>query len=406
MRCHLFSNIVIMALLAIRRNLMRSALTVLGIVIGVASVCALVTLGQGAQQQVAEQIGAMGENLLTIRPGGDRRPGAPRVPADSFTLDDVAAIKREVSGIAYIAPSASTSQTIVYKNQNSSTSVIGTNSDYLPSKGYDIADGRTFTEAEDAGLKPMCILGATVKKNLFSSDDALGERIRIGKMPCTIIGILKSKGENAMGADQDDVVLMPIKVLQRRLAGNTDVSSISVSVAETRSTDHVKSDIEGLLRDRRHITSGKADDFQVRDLQEVVSTIQSTTSVMTALLSAIAAVSLLVGGIGIMNIMLVSVTERTREIGIRLAIGAVRTDVQMQFLVEAAVLSSFGGLFGVMLGNGGAYLAAGALQMPFVPSATVAIIALVFSLVVGVVFGILPAHRASRLDPMEALRHE
>jgi putative ABC transport system permease protein len=348
----------------------------------------------------------MGENLLTIRPGAEHRPGAPHAEGKSFTLNDAETIKSEIQGVKYVAPSSSTSQSIIYKNLNSSTPVTGTTSDYIPSKGYEIKGGRNFSEFENRGLKPLCIIGATVKTNLFPNEDPLGESIRIGKMPCTIVGVLKSKGENAMGMDQDDLVLMPIRVFQRRIAGNTDVKNISVTVAENRSTEYVKSDIEGLLRERRLIGNGKEDDFRVRDLQEIVSTIQATTSVMTTLLSAIAAVSLLVGGIGIMNIMLVSVTERTREIGIRLAIGAVRNDVRLQFLVEAAVLSGFGGIIGLIIGNGGAYAATKALNMPFIPSFTVAWVALVFSLAVGILFGILPAHRASKLDPLEALRHE
>jgi putative ABC transport system permease protein len=395
-----------MALKAIRQNAMRSALTILGIVIGVASVVALVTIGQGAAEQVTREIGSMGENLLTLRPGARHRPGTPRAPAPGLTLEDVAAIGREVDGAAFVAPSSATSTVVVVGNANWSTAVTGTTAAYLNCRGYAIDQGRAFTPAEDQGLKPACIVGATVVKELFGGEPPLGKRIRIGKTPCTVIGTLTAKGENAMGMDQDDIVLMPIRVFQRRIAGDDQVSRINISVAEGRSTAVVRSDIESLMRERRGVTPGNPDNFEVRDLKEIASAIQQTTSVMTTLLAAIAAVSLLVGGIGIMNIMLVSVTERTREIGIRMAIGATRGEVRLQFLVEAAVLSGFGGLIGLGIGNAGALAATRALEMPFIPSPFIALVALLFSVIVGVVFGSLPAGRASRLDPMEALRHE
>jgi putative ABC transport system permease protein len=402
----MLSNTLLMALRAIRQNLMRSALTVLGIVIGVASVAALVTIGQGATEQVAREIGSMGENLLMIRSGAAHRPGMPHTPAPSLTLDDTAAIEREIRGIDHVAPSSGTMKVVIFGNANLSTSVTGTTGAYLPCRGYTIATGRTFTRSEETGMKPVCILGATVIENIFGAVEPVGQRLRVGKMPCTIIGTLASKGENAMGMDQDDVVLMPIRVFQRRVAGTDDIDRISVSVSEGHDTGVVTADIEALMRERRKVAPGATDDFQVRDLQEIASAIQGTTSVMTTLLSAIAAVSLLVGGIGIMNIMLVSVTERTREIGIRMAIGARRSEVRLQFLVEAAVLSGLGGLIGLGLGNGGAYVATRALGMPFIPSAVIAVVAVVFSIGVGILFGSLPAHRASRLDPIEALRHE
>jgi putative ABC transport system permease protein len=402
----MLSNTLLMALRAIRQNVMRSALTVLGIVIGVGSVAALVTIGQGAAAQVAQEIGSLGENLLMIRPGGFHRPGMPHTAASSLTLGDVQAIEREIKGAAYVAPSSGTMKVIIFGNANLSTTVTGTTGDYLPCRGYHIASGRTFTAAEAMGMKPVCILGATVVETLFGAVDPVGQRLRVGKMPCTVIGTLASKGENAMGMDQDDLVLMPIRVFQRRIAGNDDIDTISVSVSKDRSTSAVSRDIEALMRERRKVAPGADDDFDVRDLQEIATAIQGTTTVMTTLLSAIAAVSLLVGGIGIMNIMLVSVTERTREIGIRMAIGARRSEVRLQFLVEAAVLSGLGGLIGLLLGNGGAYVATRALDMPFIPSPVIAVVALAFSVGVGILFGSLPAHRASRLDPIEALRHE
>ncbi len=402
----MFSNTFFMALRAIRQNLMRSALTVLGIVIGVGSVAALVTIGQGASAQVANEIGSMGENLLTLRPGAARRPGEPSAAAPSFTVADADAVLREVSGVDFVAPTAASSAVVVYGNANWSTSVTGTTGSYLSTNRFDIAEGRNFVSTEETGMKPVCIIGDTVRVKLFGGEEALGARIRVGKMPCTIIGILRPKGQNAMGMDQDDLILTPIRVFQRRIAGNDNVSRISITVSKNRSTTTVKADVEALMRERRGVLSEATDNFEVRDLKEIASAMQQTTSVMTTLLTAIAAVSLLVGGIGIMNIMLVSVTERTREIGIRLAIGATRSEVRLQFLVEAAVLSGFGGLFGIGIGSGGAYLATRALEMPFIPSPIITAVALIFSVAVGILFGSLPAHRASRLDPMEALRHE
>jgi putative ABC transport system permease protein len=297
-------------------------------------------------------------------------------------------------------------KTVVFGNANRSTSVTGTTGAYLTCRGFEIDKGRTFSLLEERGMRPVCILGETLRENLFGEANPIGERVRVGKLPCTIIGTLKAKGENAMGMDQDDILLLPIRVFGRRLIGNDDVQGIFVTVAESRSTAAVKREVEALMRERRMPGSGQQDDFMVRDLSEIVSAVQQTTSVMTMLLSAIAAVSLLVGGIGIMNIMLVSVTERTREIGIRMAVGAKASEVRRQFLVEAAVISGLGGVIGLLVGNGGAFAATRILGMPFIPSPRVAVIAFLFSVGVGVLFGFLPAHRASKLNPVEALRYE
>jgi len=395
-----------MALRAIRRNATRSVLTMLGIVIGVGAVVSLVTIGEGASEQVTSEIGALGNNLLTVRPGADRRRGGPRSAAEGFALDDAEAIEREINGLDAVAPTVSSKATLVYGNANWTSSVYGTTSSYLDCRSYEIDQGRSFTKAEDAGGSPLCIVGKTVIYELFDDVDPLGQRIRVGKVSCTVIGTLKSKGQAVMGMDQDDVVLMPIKAFQRRIAGSDDVSSIELSVSEGRNTSVVKTQIEALLRERRKVPAGGTDDFNVRDMQEIVSAMQETSSVLTILLSAIAAVSLLVGGIGIMNIMLVSVTERTREIGIRLAIGATGSEVMLQFLVEAAVLSGLGGIFGLVLGNGSAVIATSVLNLPYSPSPFIAAVAFVFSVVVGITFGFLPARKAARLNPMEALRYE
>jgi len=402
----MFGNTLFMALRAIRRNALRSILTILGIVIGVSAVVALITIGQGATEQVQREIGSMGENLLTVRPGAGHRPGSAPTSAAPLEMSDAAAIRREISGIDFVAPSSQSTALVVFGNANWSTSVTGTTAGYLNCRGYKIDNGRNFETAEEERGKSVCLLGATTITKLFDGTDPLGQRIRVGTTSCVVIGTLASKGQNAMGMDQDDLVIMPIRMFMRTISGKTDVSNISVSVSEGRSTAVVKGEIQSLLRERRRVVAGTEDNFRVDDLQEIATAMATTTSVMTTLLSAIAAVSLLVGGIGIMNIMLVSVTERTREIGIRLAIGANRRDVLQQFLVEAAVLSGFGGLIGLALGATGAYLATKFLNMPFIPSPFIAFVAFVFSLLVGIIFGFLPARRASMLNPIEALRHE
>jgi putative ABC transport system permease protein len=399
------ANTLFMALRAIRRNVMRSVLTILGIVIGVGAVVALVTIGQGATSQVQGQIGALGTNLLTVQ-GGRHRPGTAPTASQPLSLEDVAAIEAEVGGIDHLAPVASSNALAVNANLNWSTSVTGTTAEYLDCRGYRLVSGRTFSASEESAGALVCVLGATVAGELFGDGDPVGQRIRVGRISCSVLGTLAAKGEAAMGMDQDNLVLIPIRAFHRRVSGKTDVSRIEVSVADGRSTTAVRAEIESLMRERRKVAPGAEDDFSVRDMQEIASAMAGTTTVLTTLLSAIAAVSLLVGGIGIMNIMLVSVTERTREIGIRLAIGALGSEVMLQFLVEAAVLSGLGGFIGLVLGNAGALLATNALDMPFEPSVPLAILAFAFSVLVGIVFGWLPARRAAALNPIEALRHE
>jgi putative ABC transport system permease protein len=400
------ANAFLMALRAILRNKMRSTLTVLGIVIGVGAVVALVTIGRGATAQVQREIGALGTNLLTLQAGAERRPGEPRAAADPLDLGDADAIRKEVDGIAAIAPVAASSALAVNANANWQTSITGTTSEYLSCRGYEIASGRIFSDSEQSAGALACVLGATVVKELFGGEDPVGRRIRVGRVSCSVIGTLAPKGQAAMGMDQDDLVLVPIRAFQRRVSGKDDVSRIEISVAVGRSTAAVSTAIASLMRDRRKVAPGGEDNFNVRDMAEIASAMTGTTTILTTLLSAIAAVSLLVGGIGIMNIMLVSVTERTREIGIRLAIGATGSEVMTQFLVEAAALSGLGGVIGLVLGTAGAYAATRGLDMPFAPSFAVAALAFAFSVLVGIVFGYLPAKRASRLNPIEALRHE
>jgi len=398
---------IILALREIRRNVLRSALTVLGIVIGVAAVITMVTLGQGATAKVTSDISSMGSNLMDIRPGQMRHgPGGASSDANPFKAADVTAIQREISSLSAVAPIASQTSQAIYGSANRSTRILGTTSDYLTVRDWPLAMGRAFTEGEIRSGKAVCILGETVSKELFGGQGPIGTTIRLGKVSCKVIGVLAPKGQNSFGTDQDDLVIIPLRTLQRRLVGNTDVASISVSVKDGISTKKAQSEIERLLRERRRIPPGKDDNFTVRDMQEIVSMLTSTTRVLTALLSAVAAVSLLVGGIGIMNIMLVSVTERTREIGTRLAIGARERDVLMQFLIEAVVLSSFGGVCGILLGLGAAGGGARLLGVPFVFQTTIVMTAFAFSAAVGVIFGYFPARKAARMDPIQALRYE
>jgi putative ABC transport system permease protein len=398
-------NALQLALREVRRNGMRSFLTVLGIVIGVASVITMVTLGSGATAQITAEIGSLGSNMLIIRPGQRLGPGL-RSDAPLFDRDDADAILNQIRAVRAVAPQSSSKATAIWGNRNWSTTVTGITEGFFTVRDWPVVAGRSFTAGERRAGKGVCLLGETVRRELFGRAAALGTRIRLGKLSCDVVGLLEAKGQAAMGMDQDNAVLVPLRTYQRRIAGNTDIATIQVSMRDGASTDKAKRDIEYLMRERRRISAGEDDNFNVLDMKEIAQTLSSTTQVLTTLLGAVAAVSLLVGGIGIMNIMLVSVTERTREIGIRLAIGALERDVLLQFLVEAAVLSSFGGLFGVALALAASLVLAELMQVPFVFDPGIAVIAFAFSAVVGIVFGYVPARRAARLDPIEALRHE
>ena len=399
-------NAVHLALRAIERNVLRSSLTTLGIVIGVAAVIAMVTLGSGATAKVQADISGLGTNMLQIHPGQGMRGGGTRSAAPMFKLSDVDAISTQISGIRAVAPYSTQATQAIYGNINWSTVVIGTTNDYLVIRDWPLASGRQFSPGEQRAGSSVCVLGNTVYKTLFGHQDPLDQYVRLQSISCRVIGLLTAKGQSSFGTDQDDFVLMPLRTLQRRLAGTTDINGILVSARDDASTAKVKADLERLFRERRHITKGKDDDFHVMNMQELVSTLTSTTRVLTMLLGAVAAISLLVGGIGIMNIMLVSVTERTREIGIRLAVGALERDVLTQFLIEAVVLASLGGLFGILAGLSAGAIGAHALGVPFVFRPGIVLVAFAFSAAVGILFGFFPARRAARLNPIEALRHE
>jgi putative ABC transport system permease protein len=402
----MWRDVLVLALRQIRRNVLRSFLTVLGIVIGVAAVITMVTVGGGATAKVSADIASLGSNLLYVLPGQRRGPGGPSSNARPFDASDVEAVTEQVGALRAVAPSASQSVNLVFGNASRSTSVIGTTGSYLDARNWTLALGRPFNDAELKGGRAVCVLGETVRKELFGGQDPSGMTIRAGKISCRVIGVLAAKGQSGMGQDQDDVVLMPIRTVQRRLVGKQDIHAMTVSVADGASTEKAARDITLLLRERRRIAGDEEDDFRVLDMSEITAAVTETTRVMTMLLGAVAAVSMLVGGIGIMNIMLVSVTERTREIGTRLAIGALENEVLLQFLVEAVVLSCLGGLAGVVLALVAAVGITSAMEVPFLVDPGVVILSFAFSAAIGVVFGYFPARRAARLDPIEALRHE
>ena len=399
-------NALLLALREIRRNLLRSFLTVLGIVIGVGAVITMVTLGNGATRMVADQISSLGTNLLMLRPGQRLGPGRDSAGAPNFKLSDVEAIQQQINGLQTVAPVVGSSVTLVAGTQNWSSTVSGTTNAYFTTGNWKLAGGRQFNDDEESNGKAVCIIGNTVKKELFAGQSPLGNSVRVKSFDCEIIGVLAAKGQGGGGMDQDDTVLMPLRTVQRRLTGSLDVSSLMISLKDGVNSAQAIAQIRSLMRERRKLAENADDNFNVMDTKQLAETLSGTIGTMTALLGAVAAVSLLVGGIGIMDIMLVSVTERTREIGIRLAIGALENEVLLQFLIEAVVLSAFGGLVGVAL----AFLAclgiSGAMNMPFLFNPAINLTAFGFSAAIGVIFGYVPARRAAQLDPIEALRHE
>ncbi|ALK95548.1 multidrug ABC transporter substrate-binding protein [Massilia sp. WF1] len=402
----MLSNALQLALREIRRNLLRSFLTVLGIVIGVGAVITMVTLGNGATRAVADQISSLGSNLLIVRPGQRLGPGRDSAGAPAFKQADVDAVRAQLAGIKAVAPAVGQGLTLVAGNNNWSSSVTGTTNDYFVTGNWKLAAGRRFSDDELLAGKAVCVIGDTIRRQLFGNRNPIGDTMRIKTFSCEVIGLLAPKGQGAMGMDQDDVVVMPLATVQRRLTGRTDISTILVSLKNATSAGQAMRQIAGLLRERRKLADNEDDNFSVMDTRQIAETLSGTIRTMTGLLGAVAAVSLLVGGIGIMNIMLVSVTERTREIGIRLAIGALEREVLWQFLIEAVVLSGFGGLIGIALALLACIGLANLMHMPFLFSPSINLTAFVFSTAIGIVFGYFPARRAARLDPIEALRHE
>ncbi|MGK6318581.1 ABC transporter permease [Sphingomonas sp. DT-204] len=396
----------VLAIRSIRRHLLRSFLTILGIVIGVAAVVTMVTLGKATTAAVQKQIAALGTNVLQIRPGQGfgRGGGGPRPP--DFEPEDVEAIQRQITGVTAVAPQAQSTATAIYEGSNWSTTINGTTNAYFQVQPWPMRQGRTFTPMEEAAGKASCIIGNTVYTNLYRGGRAVGTRMRIGGISCDVIGVLSTRGQQGFGGDQDDVVIMPIKAVQRRFTGNRNIRLILVGVDQAYSTATVQASIEDLLRERRNITQGKDDDFNIFDTKQISDTLTGTTNLLTGIVAAVAAISLVVGGIGIMNIMLVSVTERTREIGIRLAIGAVAREVLMQFLVESIVLSMLGGVIGLVIAQIAVIVIAPLMQVDYLFDPQINFIAFAISALIGVVFGYFPAQRAAALNPIDALRHE
>ena len=403
----MLSNALFIALKEIRRNILRSILTVLGIVIGVASVIAMVMIGDGTTANVQESITKLGTNMLTLRVGQERK-GPPRTDNSSkaFKVEDITAVKNEVENVKAVAAENSSTVNLIYSNKSYSSRIIGTNNDYFIIRDWELTSGRVFDESELDSGKASCILGTTIVKQLFEDENPLGARIRLKNFSCNVIGVLQSKGASTFGTDQDEIVIVPLSMLQRKIKGDKDVSSILISIDNSDNIEKAKKDITTLMQERRNIKVGETDNFHIRDTQDLLSTMTSTTKTLTYLLGSIAAISLLVGGIGIMNIMLVSVTERTKEIGIRLAIGAMEGEVLLQFLVEAVVLSTLGGIIGILFGLSIGYMGVSFMELPFIINQNIILISFVFSTFIGVVFGYFPARKAARLNPIDALRYE
>ena len=402
----MIGNTLLLAIREIRRNLLRSFLTILGIVIGVSAVITMVTLGSGATQAVQAQIASLGTNLLQIRPGQRMGPGGGGSGAPAFRETDLDAIATQIAGVAAVAPEARSSVTVVAGARNWSTSVTGTTNAWLRTGNWTLSAGRAFEDTELRAGSAVCLIGATLQRELFAGTDPLGQTLRIKQFSCSVIGVLAAKGQAAMGMDQDDTVVVPLRTLQRRVTGSLNIGTLLVSLEDGADSRAVQASLRQLLRERRKLGASDDDNFNILDTQQLAETMSGTTQLMTSLLGAVAAVSLLVGGIGIMNIMLVSVTERTREIGLRLAIGALEREVLLQFLIEAVVLAALGGLIGIVLATGASVLLAQVMSVPYVFNVSVNVMSFLFSAGIGVLFGYFPARRAARMDPIEALRHE
>ena len=406
-----FLSSLLIALRALMVNKMRSALTMLGIIIGVAAVIAMVAVGLGAESRITQAISSMGSNLLIVMSGsstsGGFRFGAGTQPM--LTFDDAKAIATEIPGVKYTAPSRSGVVQVVYGNQNWSTMAQGTTPEMLEIRNWSIASGRSFTQQDVEGATKVCLLGNTLVENLFGGIDPVGQVVRIKKIPFTVIGVLASKGQTGMGQDQDDTIFVPLTTAQKKLFGMAFpgmVGQIAVQARGPEVLKEVEEQINDLLRQRHRILPNQDNDFTVRNLTELMGTIEQTGKVMALLLASIASISLIVGGIGIMNIMLVSVTERTREIGIRIAVGAKGRDILLQFLIESLVLGLIGGILGIGIGIVGTLILSHFTQWPTLFSVNAIFLAFLFSGSVGVFFGFYPARKASLLNPIEALRYE
>jgi putative ABC transport system permease protein len=401
-------SVFMLALRSVRRNMLRSFLTILGIVIGVSAVITMVTLGNGATQAIEEKITSLGTNLLMVSPGQRIGGGGGGGGVPQFTEADAEAIASQIGGVAAVAPQGRTNATVVANGRNWATTVVGSTNEWFETGNWELTSGRLFEPDEQLSGAAVCIIGETVRRELYggtTGETGLGQALRIKQFTCDVIGILAGKGQGGMG-DQDDTVVLPLHTLQRRVTGSRKVSTLMVSMQDGADSAPLKASLRQLLRERRKLADSDDDNFNIFDTQQLADTLSGTMGVLTSLLGAVAAVSLLVGGIGIMNIMLVSVTERTREIGLRLAVGALEGEVLLQFLIEAVVLSALGGVVGVVIATGASYGGAQLMGVPYAFDPMINVVALVFSAAIGMVFGYFPARRAAQMDPIEALRHE
>ena len=409
-----FLDVLRTAIFALRGNWMRSALTSLGVIIGIAAVIVMVSVGQGTQAEIDRMVSGLGSQRLDVSPGARRTPGGARQSASSFytlTEGDAEAIRAEVPGVEFVSASLRGSSQIVFAEKNWASSWQGVEPDFFDINGWTVADGSLFEPQDYSGAGKNVIIGETVRRELFGDDSGVGQTVRIGRTPFTVVGVLASKGQGGWGQDQDDVMMVPLETGRRRLLGAMGlpagaVMQIALTVANADDLGFVQGEIEALLRQRHRIRPGAEDDFSVRNISEVVATRTATTRLMSLLLGAVATISLIVGGIGIMNIMLVSVTERIREIGLRMAVGAGPADVRRQFLAEAMLLSLGGGVLGIVIGVGGALLVGRFSELPTVLNSQVVLLAAGFSVATGLFFGYYPARKASQLDPIDALRQQ
>lgn len=400
-------NAFLQALKEIRRNFMRSLLTAVGIVIGIASVIAMVNIGKGASESITASINKLGSDILFIMPGQERGPGSHSAVSKPFKSADMKVLQESLLSLDSISAVEGTTTTALYQDQNYMTNIRGVENSFFRIQNLELKRGREFTKGEQRTGLNSCIVGKTVLDKLFVHDeDPIGKKIRFEKFSCEVVGILKAKGANTFGMDQDDIILVPLKMFFRRISGSNDIHLIMMRVKENIPLAEATLQTEQLLRERRHLKVNEENNFAVSSMSAIVDTISQITSILTIMLGAVAAISLVVGGIGIMNIMLVSVTERTREIGIRMAIGAMSQDILIQFLIESIVLSGLGGVFGVILGISITMVVSHFMDITLIIDPSITVISLLFSMLIGVLFGIIPARKAAKMNPIDALRFE
>ncbi len=404
-----YTNLTKIATTALKRNKFRAILTMLGIIIGVGSVIAMLSIGESSKQSIREEMSSMGTNMIFVMPGQQRRGGVMMGNSNtkSLTMKDIEAIQKGAKNITDVSPQVSTSGQAVNGNNNWPTSIYGVDIPYLEIRKYELDDGRVFNAKEIKSMAKVCLVGQTVVENLFpDGTDPVGQSIRFNGIPLKVIGVLKEKGENGMGMDQDDMIIAPYTSVQRRMLAITHIQSIYTSAVSEEKSDAAIAEIETILRTQHKLKEGDEDDFQVRSQAEMVAMVSSISDMLTMLLGAVAGISLLVGGIGIMNIMFVSVTERTKEIGLRMSVGGRGIDILMQFLIEAVLLSILGGIIGIIFGTGLSYLASILLDMPFVIDTQAIALSFLVCSIIGIFFGWYPARKASNLNPIDAVRHE